>query len=251
MEPARRLRKKLKDGELVTGLLATFHLWTGLVEVSRRAGLDYLIVDLEHGAHSDTLVAEVCAAGRQQDFAVFVRPPTADYDTARRAMDRGPCGFLLPTVEGVDDLDAVRDAIYLPPRGRRRPGGMGNYWVREPQYRNWVEEVEEDFIVIPQIENGKGLANVEAIASHEITTAIGVGPYDLSAHLGVCWEPEHPDLQAALETIGRAGKAAGKQMWMIGDPDDCLSKGWRFICIGEPVMMLEAHLAAIQRRLTG
>ena len=100
MKAARRIRAKLKGGELVTGVLATFHLWPGLVEVLRRAGLDYIIVDLEHGAYSDTLVAEVCAVGRHQDFAVFVRPPKADFDAARTAMDRGPCGFLLPSVCG-------------------------------------------------------------------------------------------------------------------------------------------------------
>ena len=251
MKAARRIRQKLEKGEVVTGVLATFHLWTGLVEVLRRAGLDYVIVDLEHGAYSDSLVADVCAAGRQQDFAVFVRPSRADYDTARTAMDRGPCGFLLPTVEGAADLDQVGDAIRLPPRGRRRPGGMGNYWVSDTQYRNWAEEVEEDFIVIPQIENRIGLDRADEIASHEITTAIGVGPYDLSAALGVCWEPEHPDLLGALEAIRDAGERAGKTMWMIGDADDCRRKGWHFICVGEPVMMLEATLRDVQGRIGG
>jgi 4-hydroxy-2-oxoheptanedioate aldolase len=130
----------------------------------------------------------------------------------------------------------------MPPRGKRRPGGTGNRWVKDYQYKTWKEEVEDDFIVLPQIENLKGLQNVDAIAKHEITTAIAVGPYDLSANLGVCWEPQHPKLVDAIKTIKRAGEDAGKNMWMIGDAAALIPQGFTFLCIAEPVWFLEAMM---------
>src|SRR5258707_396873 len=123
MTPARTLREKIGRREITTGVLVIDHLWTDLVEVSARAGLDYLIVDMEHGSATTEAVAEACATGRRMGFPVLIRPRSNDYTAIRHAIDLGPCGFLLACVETAADLDVVRDGIYLPPRGRRRPGG--------------------------------------------------------------------------------------------------------------------------------
>ena len=45
------------------------------------------------------------------------------------------------------------------------------------------------------------MANAEELAAHEITTAIGIGPYDLSVDLGVGFEMEHEEMKAAVEVI--------------------------------------------------
>ena len=247
MKAARQLRDKVARGEITTGALATDHLWPELVEYLQRAGLDYLIIDQEHGVHGHDLVASVCALGRMIDFPVLVRPIDTSYSTIRRSIDRGPCGFLLPAVESASDLDRVRDSIYMPPRGRRRPGGPGNYWVPDFHYDTWKREVEDDFIVLPQIESRHGLEKADEIAAHEITTAIGIGPYDLSAELGVCNQMDHPRMDEAVATIRRAGQKVGKTMWRIGDGAKLARDGFHFLCITEPMGLLQAALAQKNR----
>ncbi|HMF14931.1 MAG TPA: aldolase/citrate lyase family protein [Gemmataceae bacterium] len=242
MEPAKRLRQKIARRELTTGILAIHHVWPELVEVCQRAGLDYLIVDMEHGPFSPETVAEICAVGRRADFAVLVRPRANDYTNLRHAIDLGPVGFLLACIESTDDLDVVRDAIYLPPRGRRRPGGLGNRWVADALAPTWKREVEDDFIVLPQVETRCGLENATAIAKHSITTALAAGPYDLSAELGACGKMDDPALKRALEMIQSAARAAGKEPWMIGDGAQLVRDGWRFVCLGEPTWLLEEAL---------
>ena len=111
MEAAKRLRAKVQAGQITTGVLATDLLWPQLVEFLQKAGIDYLIADQEHGVHSDTQVARVCALGRQGGFPVLIRPIDTETSTIRRAIDRGPCGLLLPTVESATQLDRVRDGI--------------------------------------------------------------------------------------------------------------------------------------------
>jgi 2-keto-3-deoxy-L-rhamnonate aldolase RhmA len=243
MNAARRLLDKINRRELTTGLLATDHLWIDLLEIAARSGIDYLIVDMEHGPHSTELVAEVCAVGRRADFPVLVRPRSNDYAAIRHAVDLGPCGFLLASIESAADLDIVREAILLPPRGRRRPGGRGNRWVGDFLAATWRKEFEDDFIILPQIETRVGLANAAAIAAHELTTALAVGPYDLSAELGVCGVMDAPALREALATIRKAADGAGKPAWMIGNDAAALVRdGWRFLCIGEPTWILAAAL---------
>lgn len=243
MTPARKLLERVARREIVVGLLATDHLWTDLVEISARSGMDYLIVDMEHGAHSPELVAEVCSTGRRMDFPVFIRPRSNDYATLRLAIDLGCCGFLLASVETAAEMDTVAEAVRLPPRGKRRPGGHGNRWVVNFGAQAWRETVEDAFIVMPQIETRRGLANLAEIAAHEMTTVVAVGPYDLSAELGVCGEMQSPVLRESLGVIRAAAETTGKPMWMIG-PDGAalVADGYKFLCIGEPTWVLVGAL---------
>src|SRR5690606_10859907 len=142
-----------------------------------------------------------------------------------------------------------RDGLYMPPRGERRPGGHGNWWPADFNYTSWKRDVEDDIIVLPQIESPQGVANARAIAEHEITTALAVGPYDLSARLGVCWKPDEPKLKSALSAIKAAAGGAGKPMWNVGDGQKLRAEGYNFLCIGEPTYVLRGALKDMVDRL--
>ncbi|MEO2046613.1 MAG: aldolase/citrate lyase family protein [Pirellulales bacterium] len=246
MNSAIILRKKIADeNRITTGILCTFHFWPGLVEIAMQAKLDYLIIDLEHLTFDAAMVAEACAIGRRQDFPILIRPPAAEFTPIRLAMDLGPCGLMIPTVENEETMCVIQDAVYLRPRGRRRPGGPGNLWVNDVNYESWKSTVEDHLIILPQIETRTGLANVAAIAEHPLTTAMAVGPYDLSSDLGVCWNPQAAEMQVALGKIRDAASTAGKPMWMIGDGPQLTSEGYRFLCITEPTMFLQTKLSEL------
>ena len=242
MKAAKLLKEKIKTERRTTGMLVTNHLWPELVEVAREAALDYLIVDTEHGSFAPELVADVCALGRMLDFPILIRPISHDLTTVRRALDIGPCGLLLPGIETGAMLDEVRDAVYLPPRGKRRPGGPGNRWVTSYSYDAWKTSVEDDLIILPQVETRRGLNHLDEIANHEITTAMAIGPYDLSADLGACGETSGPVLQEAIAQIRAAARRAGKNMWMIGNGLALARQGFTFLCIGEPTWLLQATI---------
>jgi 2-keto-3-deoxy-L-rhamnonate aldolase RhmA len=99
MNPAAELRDKINNDRVTTGVLVTDHLWPRLVEMCQLAGLDYLIVDREHGPHDDMAVAQACQIGRMLNFPVLIRTISCEYDQVRRAIDLGPCGLMFPGVE--------------------------------------------------------------------------------------------------------------------------------------------------------
>jgi len=158
---------------------------------------------------------------------------------------------MFPAVESAEQLDAARRAIYMPPRGMRRPGGWGNYWMADYQYETWLKDYEEHLIVLTQIESTRGLENVEAIARHELVTAMAIGPYDLSASIGCCWDPDDPRLTDALKRIRQAGRAAGKNTWygMGGKP--LVDEGWTFLCLGTPSFLLETIMREMTEEACG
>lgn len=248
MKTAKILREKIQNRTPITGAIVTFHLWPGIVEIARNAGLDYIIIDTEHIRFDEALVSDVCMIGRMIDFPILLRPHATDAETVRLAMDKGPCGLQLPMVDDVTILENIQDGVYMPPRGKRRPGGPGNRWISGYNYDNWKTEVEEDVIILPQIESPRGLENAAAIAAHPLTTAIAIGPYDLSARLGVCWEPNNPLVLDAIEQVRQAGEAAGKNMWIIGDGPTLRQRGFTFLCVSEPMMLLENSLKELVRR---
>ena len=220
MECAKELKAQVARGEVTTGVVCTDPVSTNIVEYCLLAGLDYLIVDREHGVHSDEQLATICDIGRMLSFPILLRPVDTEYATLRHAIDKGPCGLLLPSVESAEELDRVAESIWMPPRGKRRPGGAGNYWVPDFSLESWQQGVEEHFIVLPMIETQLGLDNAAAIAAHAVTTAIAIGPYDLSHSLGyseemlgaLAGEGRGPSEAAAVAQIKAAGEACGNHV---------------------------------------
>jgi len=250
MLPAQRIRDKFARQELVTGVLATNHVWPGLIELCQQAEVDYLIVDQEHGPYHDGIAAEICRIGRLTDFAVLVRTISTQYDVVRRAMDMGPCGLMFPCVDDTAALDEARDAIWMPPRGRRRPGGPANAWLEDYQLESF-RQAEDAFLVLPQVESRTGLANAKAIAAHDIVTAMAIGPYDLSGSLGCLADMDHPDFLSAFTELRSAADAVNKPMWMIGDGQRWVKEGIRLICFCEPTMLLGQALSQAVSQMRG
>jgi 4-hydroxy-2-oxoheptanedioate aldolase len=250
MQSAALLREKLERGDVVVGVLITNHLWLDLIECCVEAKLDYAIIDSEHFDHGSANIADACALGRLLNFPILVRPPWSDATTLRLALDLGPCGLLVPMVETADKLDSIAHAIHLPPRGERRPGGRSNRWLSKFDYESF-RSLEEQLIIVPQIESALGLRNAGEIAQHSLTTAVGIGPFDLSARLGVCGSLDSTEVQNANARICQAAKAANKATWSIGDCKNLVRAGIRFVCVGDPTHLLQScmkDLAASIRR---
>lgn len=238
LKPAAELKAKLAADELVIGMMATDHAWPFLAEICRNSGLDYLVVDREHGSFSDELVCQICQVGRLANFPILVRTVSCEASVVRRTLDMGPCGLLLPCVETTEQLDQVQEAALMPPRGRRRPGGMGNYWLSNYQYETWKSDFEAHFIVIPQIESQVGVDNAASIAAHPLVTALGLGPYDLSADLGCCWNPEHEKYTTALDQVKASADQANKKVWAGTDATALRARGYTFLWIGTTTTLL-------------
>src|SRR5882672_3071000 len=116
-----RLREKLAADRAVYGLWVTLES-ASISEMAVALGLDWIVVDAEHGHLDWRDILEHIRAAVRSDTVVLVRVAELSIGLIKRALDIGADGVVVPWIESVDQLaDAVRFAHY-PPEGLRGIG---------------------------------------------------------------------------------------------------------------------------------
>jgi 4-hydroxy-2-oxoheptanedioate aldolase len=235
-------------------------LWLGLAdaycaEICAGAGFDWLLIDGEHspnGLRSVLQQAQAIAAYPGANAIARVPVGHGDVGTAliKQYLDLGVQTILVPMVDTPAQAQAIVRAMRYPPLGIRGMGGArASRWGRYPTY---AKEANAQVCLLVQAETREALANLDAIAAVDGVDGIFIGPADLSASLGHVGNPNHPEVQAAIEDaiarIRRGGKAAG-----ILTPDEAqarkyLEMGALFVAVGLDTNLLARSTSALAAR---
>ena len=193
---------------------------TAVTEIMARAGYDAVMIDLEHGPMDFGAASEMLRALNGFDVAPLARVPANDPVNLKRVLDTGVTGVMVPAVHSVADAERAVAGCRYPPNGHRglaatvvRATGHGAFW------QDYLAEIEQRLTLICQIESPQGLEAVEGIAAVDGVDMLFVGPFDLSAQLGYLGQPDHPEVQQAVQRIERAAKDAGKLLGGIATPE--------------------------------
>ncbi|XP_047046296.1 2-keto-3-deoxy-L-rhamnonate aldolase-like [Lolium rigidum] len=197
LAPVPSLKSRLAAGDTLYGLFLLSFSPT-LAEIAGLAGYDYVVVDMEHGPGG---IPEALACLRALDAArtpAVLRLPEACPVWAKKALDLGPAGLMLPAVESPSAAAEAVSYCRYPPRGVR---GAAYPIVRASAYGlddSYVSRCEDDTLIICQVETAAGVAEVEAIAAVEGVDVVQMGPLDLSASMGYLWDPGKRKVRATL-----------------------------------------------------
>ncbi len=202
---------------------------------------DWIVVDLEHSPLDETNLANIFMAIENHDVSPLVRLPRADPFLARRSLDLGAAGAIIPTVESIEDFtDFAQHCIY-PPAGCRGVGlSRANKWGSE--FEDYFENFQP--VLIPQIETRKGSDLALDIVSLEMVDGLFIGPYDLSADLGDPGNFESPEFKLTLTAIKEA--CANKQkvcgIHQVAPDQSALQakidKGYQFLAYGTDMIAM-------------
>jgi 4-hydroxy-2-oxoheptanedioate aldolase len=193
--PASSLRDRLLGGETVYGAWATIPSAIS-VQALAGAGLDYVVIDLQHGAAVERDLPELTTAIRLAGAAPLGRVRFAHPADVGRALDLGCDGVIIPNVDSAEQAQAIIGACRYPPVGYRSAGG--------------VLASGADPLCIVMVESTAAVAEVAATLDSTGIDGVYVGPRDLSLSLGCALDPRDPVLLRALESIWSAAAAAGK-----------------------------------------
>ncbi|MFI0241104.1 HpcH/HpaI aldolase/citrate lyase family protein [Streptomyces sp. NPDC016845] len=210
-EPRRSLKQRLAAGERLRGALLRLPSET-LVEMAGVAGLDYVVIDCEHGPADTALLQHHLTAAAAQGIDVLVRVGTAEPSLALRCLDLGAVGLIHPHVDSAEDARRAVAASHYPPLGERgfatysRAGRFGTVTAAEHV------AAAEDTLVVAMIETERACAAAAEIAATPGVDAVLVGPADLAADLGF---PGQETVDTLLTRAHGAARAAGRAVMTI------------------------------------
>lgn len=160
--------------------------WSSLgpatAEVLTLSGLDWVILDAQHGVFDDRSVVETLHIIPRGRTDVMVRVRRNDEALIGRSLDAGARGVIVPMIETAEDARRASEACRYPPQGGRSWGQFSTSWGRAEVS---VEESNRTVVCGVMVENQRGLDNVDAIAAVPGVDMIFVGPYDLSIAFGI------------------------------------------------------------------
>jgi 4-hydroxy-2-oxoheptanedioate aldolase len=192
---AESLRDRIRRGETAFGAWSVI---PGVISARSLAGagLDYVVIDLQHGGATERDLPEMTNAIRLAGATPLSRVRYAHPADIGRALDLGCDGVIVPNVDSAEQARAVAGACRYPPAGYRSAGG--------------VLAGQGEPLCIVMVESRQAVAEIDATLALPGVDAIYVGPRDLSFSLGCALDPQDPVFRPELERIWAACAAAGK-----------------------------------------
>ena len=241
-----KLRRRLAAGDPTTG---TFVGAASAVtaEVCAAAGVDWVLLDLEHGAGGEDQVGSVVIAAGAYGVPTVVRVESAARIRLGRVLDLGAAGVMLPRLDtAAEVLEALRHLRY-PPVGDR---GVATYnrACRFGLDPGALDRAGDDVLAVVQIESARAVEQVEDIAALDGVDVLFVGPRDLSHDLGVPGDTKAPSYLAALDRVRAAAQRFGKSCGVLVPSGTAAAElhaqGWNFVAVGSDSTLLANAVTA-------
>ena len=205
-----------------------------IAELMAGEGFDWIALDMEHAAVDLSTVEQIERALRPSGCDLLVRLDGVNPVLAKHVLDAGAKGVIVPTVMTPEDADTMAAAVRYPPEGNR-----GTSLSRATDYgrdlAGYLRRHNDEVFLAVMLEPHLAADRADAILARPGIDAAFIGPYDLSASLGIPGQLDHPDVLAAerkiLAACRRTGVAPG---YHVVPPerariDERLAAGYRFI----------------------
>lgn len=194
----KKIRKKLKNGKVSIGSWIQIP-HASIAEIFGNSGYDWVTIDLEHGSISTHQLPDLFRALESSGTLPLVRLSEGSELNCKLGLDAGAGGVIVPMIENASQLKKIVEYCTWPPKGQRGVGfSRANLFGKNfEQYK----EMAQAPIIVAQIENIRAVDNLEKILQVSGLDSILIGPYDLSASMGLTGLFEEPEYKRTLSKI--------------------------------------------------
>ena len=237
-----RTKEKLQRGQAALGGWIMIGHPT-VAEVLAGEGFDWLGVDMEHTGTGVQEFYEIVRAIKGSGVDVLARLHSCDPVLAKLVLDAGAQGIIVPSVNNAEQAAHSVAMAKFPPHGFR-----GASLCRATDHgRNFAEYFathHREVLVVVMLEHIDAVHQADAILATPGIDAAFIGPYDLSASMGLAGQLDHPEVQAAQQTILQAckrhGVAPGIHVVQVEGQEIAqrIAAGFRFIACSLDTLML-------------
>lgn len=237
------LKDIVKKQELTIGLVQQV-VYPEITEYLAMCGLDYLILDLEHTAHTIEAVNPCLLAAAARNIPVLIRVWEKEQCLIEQALDAGAQGIVVPTIETVEDCKMVVRAAKFAPEGTRGfcnvipPKRWMNEWENDPYGDDFSPDTyckiaNRDIFVAVLVETPLGIENLPEMLKVDGIDAFLIGSGDISVRIGKSpWGPEVAEIVTnAIKQIHAAGKISCP-VGIVGNVEMLYEGGSRMMMLG-------------------
>jgi len=244
-EANRSFRTRLLAGERLVAPLVTLGS-PAVAELLAAIGFDWLFLDAEHSAYATSDLQALMQAANPTPCVV--RLSAGEDVPIKQALDVGAAGIIAPQVNSADHARRIVDAAKYAPMGQR---GLGvarahGYGLR---VREYLERANEDTAVIVQAEHSDAVRDIRDIVRVEGVDGVLIGPYDLSASLGLPGAVDHPEVVEAITRVRDACAEANVPIGIFGLNADAVrpyvEQGFTLIVVGVDTVLMANGAAAL------
>ena len=231
MKPS--FHQQLRDGQSLVGILLTTAS-REIAEVIQQAGFDWVFIDTEHGV-VDPAGAQGLLQALSAGPPALVRIPNNDPAWFKKVLDAGADGVIVPLVRSADDARKAVACAKYPPVGTRSVG-VGRAHGYGARFKDYVDHANDTVSLVLQIEHIDAVNQLDDILAVPGIDAAFVGPFDLSASMGLIGDVKHPSVRDAIESVRKRCAARGLPLGIFATSAEgaaeAIAAGFGFVAIG-------------------
>lgn len=240
------LRQKLRRDEPVFGLWVTLES-PSITEMAVALGLDWVVIDAEHGHLDWKEIVEHVRATVRSDTVALVRIAELNGGLIKRALDIGADGVVIPWIETADQLRQALAFGRYPLEGVRGIGAeRATCWGQA--FQEHTAEANDRVLIVPILETVRAADNIHEIVSVDGVDLFFFGPADFSSSAGHRGQWEGPGVADQLLRMKEVIRSAGKHVGVVATSHENLSQrqqqGFRAIALGLDTGLLLRSLRA-------
>lgn len=217
----------------------------------KNSGLDFFIVDHEHGGFDYTDISRIIMNARLVEIPVIIRLPDNSRRDIIKFMDMGAHGVLLPMTNTAADIAEVVKYAKYPPIGRRGISTMRAHTLyAPPATEEYLPQANARTKVYAQIETREGVKNIRSILNERGVDGCFVGPNDLSADCGCLSNKNALEVLEAIKIVGETAKQTNKLAGIITNNQNYLNAakacGFMFFSVGSELNAIAEYCKKIK-----
>ena len=233
--PRNSFKHAIAAGQLQIGLWSSLCSNIG-VEIVADSGFDWILLDTEHSPNEIPGDDALAAPGDGRGTATpIIRPAWNDVVLVKRVLDIGTQSVLVPYVQNPEEARRAVAAVRYPPAGIRGVAAASRAG-RYGRITDYLKKANDEICLLVQVETRAALEELEAVAKVEGVDGVFIGPSDLSASFGHIGNPQHPEVQKAIEEAARTIRSAGKAAGILTANEDearrYIGWGYTFVAVG-------------------
>lgn len=242
-----QLKKRFRDGQPAFGAFLT-QPSVGVAQLLAASGLDWLMIDLEHGMIDISAMHAMVAATAGTSCTPLVRTPLDDHGLIEHALDAGAHGLVFPTISTPEAAAATVTAMHYPPDGHRGWGPFyaAAHWGLSPI--DYYTAAREQLLNVILIEHHAAVAHLDEILSVPGIDVAAIAPGDLSVSVGRPGQRDHPEVLEVIAEIERkvlaSNVALGGVAFSPAEANEKVKNGYRMVFLGADVTFLQRAVSA-------